>query len=144
MDLLYTVNEAGAAVFAERTKAEANARIREACESANTWREFRSRLTEDEYVELLELGDLDADDIALDEDFDANDVWGYADGDYPEWLQQTMLGWFPPELITQYGKPQASIFNGDFLELPGEQADEIAESLRAEGHRVTRCDLQFM
>ena len=143
MDILYTINETGAAVFAERSRAESVARIRSACESSTTWGEFRSHLSTDEYAEILDAAELEEDEIEPDKDFGADAVPGYADGDYPEWLQQTMLTWFPPELAAEYGARQDSVLNGDFLELAGEKADRIAESLRALGHTVTRSDLEF-
>jgi hypothetical protein len=33
------------------------------------------------------------------EAFTAVDIPGHADGDYPEWLRQSQLDWFPKDLI---------------------------------------------
>ena len=71
-------------------------------------------------------------------------VPGYADGDYPEWLRQSQLDWFPPELIAKYGGDvETTMLNGDVLDLPGGQAEQIAEDLRALGHWVERTDLEI-
>lgn len=143
MDILYTVTETDAAVFAERDKAESVARIHAACEEALTWGEFRARLEPAEFAEVLDYMDMEAGEVDAAATFNADHLPGYEDGDYPEWLQSTMLEWFPKDLIAQFGSHEDSVFNGDFLELPAARADEIAEELRHRGHTVTRSELSF-
>lgn len=143
MDLLYTVTETGAVVFAERARAESVARLRAAFEQSSTWGELRSRLEPAELSEVLRNMDLQPVDVDPEAPFDPDDVPGYADGDYPEWLQQTMLQWFPAELIPTYGQRMDSVLNGEFLQLPAHVADEVADLLRQRGHAVTRSDLRF-
>ena len=146
MDILYATNEAigNRLVFAPREWAESVARIHQALQTATTWGEFKEALTDDEFEDVLDRNELDDDDIDLATPFDAeSDAPGYADGDYPDWLQQRGLEWFPKELIAKFGEPGLSMINGEFLDLPPNRADEIAEDLRAIGHTVTRSDLYF-
>lgn len=145
MEILYTTSdELEGVVFAEKTKAESVARIRQACDSATTWGEFRSQLTAQEWDDIVDRNELDEaqyDPAAL---FDPEHLAGYADGDYPEWLQATMLSWFPKDLIAKYaGEETDSVLNGEFLILAAERAEEIARDLTARGHVVERSELPF-
>ena len=146
MEILFTTSdEIEGVVFAEKAKAESVARIHQACDTATTWGEFRSQLTAEEWAEIVDNNDLDDEDYDPTDPFDASkDITGYADGFYPEWLQATMLGWFPKDLITKYSGDEAdSVHNGEFLILPAERADEIASDLTARGHVVERSELPF-
>ncbi|MFI8775402.1 hypothetical protein ACIGKQ_25110 [Gordonia sp. NPDC062954] len=69
---------------------------------------------------------------------------GAADGDYPEWLRQSQLEWFPHELVDKYdGEITLTTFSGWVLDLPADRADEIAEDLRRLGHRAEETDLDI-
>lgn len=147
MDLLYTTNSDGAgAVFAERRLAESVNRVHTALRDATTWGELAAMVSPDEYAEILDNNDLRPTDVRADEPFDAErDVAGYADGDYPTWLQRVALGWFPAELVEKYGMVGESMFHGQAVELPADQADAVASDLRAlhPDWTVTRTDLFF-
>lgn len=105
--------------------------------------EFRDRLELAELADVLERMELEADELDPDEDVEAEQLPGYADGDYPESLQQTMLTWFPVELAVKYGQRYDTVLRGDFLEIPGDSADDAAADLRRLGHTVERSDLPF-
>lgn len=146
MEILYTTSdEIEGVVFAEKAKAASVARIQEACETATTWGEFRSKLTAEEWAEVVDNNDLNNREIDDAAPFGADtDITGYADGFYPEWLQATMLSWFPKGLIAKYaGEAADSVHNGEFLILPADRAEEIASDLTARGHVVERSELQF-
>lgn len=145
MEILYTTSdEIEGVVFAEKAKAESVARIRQACETATTWGEFRSQLTAEDWDDVVDYNELDDDEFDPAASFEADHLAGYADGDYPEWLQATMQRWFPKDLIAKYAGEEAdSVHNGEFLILPAERADEIARDLTARGHVVERSALQF-
>lgn len=145
MEILYTTSiEIDGVVFAEKAKAESVARIRQACDTATTWGEFRSQLTAEDWDDIVDYNELDEDEYDPAARFDADNLAGYADGDYPEWLQATMLNWFPKELIAKYAGEEAdSVLNGEFLILPAERADEIASDLTQRGHSVERSELPF-
>lgn len=84
------------------------------------------------------------DDNADDKPFDADDIPAHADGDYPEWLRQSQLDWFPRDLIAKYdGEVTLTTLNGWVLDLPAARADEIADDLCALGHTVEEADLDI-
>lgn len=63
---------------------------------------------------------------------------------YPAWLLQSMLDWFPKELIEKYGDSlRRAMLNGDALELPADKAERIAADLRAMGNTVEKTDLNI-
>jgi len=143
MEILYRVGGDGyeGVLFARKQDAEDVAQIRKALENSKTWGEFRANLPSGEWEQNLELCfvDFPADDKA----FDTDDVPGYVDGDYPQWLKRTQLDWFPDDLIEKYGDRQTSVLNGEMLDLPASKAEEIAVELRAMGHSVEKTDLDI-
>jgi hypothetical protein len=128
-------------VFAERTRVEHVAQIWKALVQSTTWGGFRHNLPEGEWDDNLadRFDEIPPDD----EPFMADAVPGHADGDYPEWLRQVQLDWFPQELIDKYGDVRPSVLNGEFLDLPPDKAEQIAADLRAMGHTVAPTDLAF-
>ncbi len=144
MDIVYRVGGDGfeSVLFADRTSAEYVAQIRKALYQSKTWGEFRRNLPEGEwentFVDWLEEAPQD------DEPFTADDAPGHADGDYPEWLRQSQLDWFPEDMIDKYnGEVGTSVLNGPMLDLPADKAEEIADELRKRGHTVERTELDI-
>lgn len=147
MDIIYTTNcEGRGVVFAERAQAEEVGQVWQALKHSGSWGEFKAAMPAAAYAEVLENLGLDDDEVDLAEAFDADSVPGYADGDYPMWLQSEALNWFPKEVAARFGDADASVLNGDFLELPAERAEEIAEALLVArpDWTVTRSDLYFV
>ena len=149
MDSVYRIIEGTCGpenvVFAERSRAEYVAHIYKALQESKTWGEFRRNLPEGEWEDRFQVyfEDREEETPADDEPFDADAAPGYTEGDYPAWLAQEQLGWFPPELIREYGGDVAnSVLNGEFLDLPSDKAEQIAEDLRAIGHTVEPTDLE--
>lgn len=145
MDIVYRVGGDGydCVLFAERSAAERVAEILDALRSSSTWGQFRANLPYGEWEDTLQYC-FDGDGPADDAPFHRDMVPGYADGDYPEWLRGSAAEWFPPSLIEKYGGwVETSVLNGDALELPAHLAEEIADDLRAMGHRVERTDLDI-
>lgn len=139
-------NDKDSVVFAERERAERAVQIRAAIEESTTWGEFRRALPPGEWDSYFLEHFEDCEEEVPDDDqaFDSDDVPGYAEGDYPEWLQQVQLDWFPPELIAKYGGDVGStVLSGPVLDLPAERAGEIAAELRAMGHTVEETDLDI-
>jgi hypothetical protein len=148
MDIVYRVEAEGpgTVVFAERGLAEYVAHIWKALNESSTWGELRRNLPpgewEDHFQDYFE--DREEDVPADDEPFDADCAPGRTEGDYPPWLAQEQVEWFPKELITKYGGDvYSTVLNGEALELPGDKAEQIAEDLRAMGHTVNPTDLEF-
>jgi hypothetical protein len=148
MDIVYRVEAEGpdTVVFAERWRAEYIAHIWKALEESSTWGELRRNLPPGEWEYHFQdyFEDREEDVPADDEPFDADCAPGRTDGDYPPWLAQEQVEWFPKELITKYGGDvYSSVLNGEALELPADKAEQIAEDLRAMGHTVNPTDLEF-
>jgi hypothetical protein len=142
VDIVYRVggDAFDCALFADRASAEYVAQIREALYHSKTWGEFKGKLSQGEWENL----ESRLDDPSDDDPFTADDIPGHADGDYPEWLRQSQLDWFPKNLIEKYnGETTLTTLNGWVLDLPGQSADEIADDLRALGHTVERTDLDI-
>lgn len=142
MDLVYRVGGDGyeSVLFAPRHIAEYVAQIRKALYEYKTWGEFRVNLPEGEWENLeWQLGE-----NPDDKPFRADDIPGHADGDYPQWLRQFQLDWFPRDLIEKYeGTRTLTTLNGWVLDLPANHATEIAEDLRTLGHTVEETDLDI-
>ena len=143
MDIVYKEIDIApdSVTFARRSDAEEVAQIWVALETAKTWGEFRAMLPEGEWEENLE--DYFEEGPPDDKPFDSDAVPGHPDGDYPQWLRQTMLEWLPQELNGKYGEVRMSVLNGEYLDLPADKAEEIAADLRAMGHTVTPTDVYF-
>lgn len=145
MKIVYRVVGYGfdSALFAEQEKAERLVRVRRALDQSRTWGEFRKSLPAGEWdTEFAE----SFDEVPSDDDpFAADSVPGFADGDYPEWLLQTQLDWFPKELSAKYGgELYRTTLNGDALLLPADRIEDIAADLRALGHTVERTELDII
>ena len=146
MDIVYTINTEGAgAVFAERAAAEESAQVWSALRESKTWGEFKAAMPPAEFATVLENMKLDDDEVDLESAFDPDEVPGHADGLFPTCLQAKALRWFPEELIARYGEAALSTHDGEFLDLPANIADEVAEALRLARPEwtVTRTDLYF-
>lgn len=99
MKIVYRVVGYGfdCALFAKQERADRLVQVRRALNMSRTWGEFRMSLPAGEWdTEFAESFDEVPSD---DEPFVADTVPGFADGDYPEWLLQTQLEWFPKDLI---------------------------------------------
>ncbi len=145
MDIVYRIG-GDSVVFAERRRAEYVAQIWKALQESNTWGELRHNLPDGEWQDYFQphFDDYEEEVPADDEPFVSADAPRHEDGDYPPWLAQEQLDWFPPELIAKYsGNVTSSVLNGEFLDLPADKADEIANDLRTIGHTVTETDLEF-
>lgn len=144
MDLVYWFaygsNGEYCVVFAPRERAEYVAQIYTALRESSTWGEFRRKLPKGEWERYIEVVYEPVPE--KDWSFKPDDVPGHADGDYPPWLAQEQLRWFPQELISKYdGEIGTSVLNGPSLNLPAENADQIADALRAMGYSVDETNL---
>jgi hypothetical protein len=138
LDIVYTLNDYFGCLFAERETANMAAWIWCAVMESKTWGEARKAMPEDIWRDVIEPygEDLPSDDTP----FSPDDLPGWGnDGYYPgPWPPEDVLDWFPEDLIDKYGGEVEPNPNGVQLFLPGEAADQIAEELRARGHRVEK------
>ena len=146
MDIVYRIGGDGfdSALFAERSKANYVARIRDALYRSSTWGHFRTKLPDGEWKLRVDEMLVDPDFSTDDQPFIADDIPGHADGDYPECLRQSQLDWFPRDLIDRYrGEVTPTRLNGWVLDLPANVAEDIAQDLRGLGHQVELTDLDI-
>lgn len=142
MDIVYTPDCYFGVLFAERDVARRAAELWRAVAESTTWGEFRRRIHPDDWAEIAEqLDDRERDLPPEDAPFSADDlpVWG-DDGWYVGlWPPEESVRWFPQALLDRYdGHTDSDNPNRDQLFLPSEYAEEIAEELRAGGHRVEK------
>lgn len=79
---------------------------------------------------------MDEDEIPeLGDSFSAGDAPGYEDGDWPDFLAQSMLDWMPTQIQKTYGKLGDTTLNGFTLDLPPENLGPIIATLEADGYR---------
>ncbi|MGD7732045.1 hypothetical protein ACQCX5_03690 [Propionibacteriaceae bacterium G57] len=137
----------GVLLVAPREDAERNSRLHDGLRCSRTWGELRATVDRVDYQDILDRlhseGIYDQGEEPEDaEPFEADDVPGHADGDYPEWLQQSMLDWFPDDLVEEYFAESA--FNGEFLHIPEADAEAVINRLQQEGHTLTKSDVSLM
>ncbi len=123
-------------VFLPKELALELAQIRAALDTSKTWGEFQANVPAHVYEEIMAGMKDDEDPEALpqsEDAFDANDIPGYEDGDWPLWPLQEMLNWMPKDIQQRFGKVVPSAVNGDCLELMSEKADEIVRALESRG-----------
>lgn len=147
IELVYGRIAAGELVFVPRAKALQLVGVRLALVSARTWRELRTCLMEDLYLSLVQKMRYDNADLPdtgmpeADLAFHPEQLPGYEEMQWPDWLGQQAIDWLPTEIQERYGKIIESMHDGDYVELnPGFEV-EIVRDLEALGYRCTRDDL---
>ena len=135
-------------VFAPPEEALRIHQIRQALETAKTWGEFRDLMPERDYEELRERmsGNLDEEESFPSDDtaFEAEQVLGFSDGDYPDWLQAEADRFVPEDVLDRFGAMETTVFNGHFWRIAPTYESAIVEMLAT--HRITaikREDLRF-
>ncbi len=93
-------------VLLTRDAALERATLWKALNTARTWEEFRSMLSEQRYEEAVERVNENYEQPkkenwlhpAPNAVFDTRQIDGHPDGDWPEWPAQEMLDWIPEEI----------------------------------------------
>jgi hypothetical protein len=122
-------------VFIPEDRARELRDLREGLWEAKTWGQLRSRISQRRWEEVVTLSRREDEQSPKDEDpFDADQIGGYADGDWPEWPAQQMLYWMPPEIRDRCGEVWTSNFNGDALMISADDASEVLAALSEAGY----------
>jgi len=135
----------GTLVFAEPALAERVSAIHHAL-NASTWGEFKSRLPKGEFESLDlqdDFGDEEGGAEALPSDtdeFNADRVPGFSDGDYPVWIQTLQDRFLPGDIARRFGKLESSVLNGAFWQFDPEVEVEMVQALRSRGYEIVRRD----
>ncbi|MFD4206108.1 hypothetical protein ACFWRG_08955 [Micromonospora tulbaghiae] len=77
---------------------------------------------------------------ADDEPFDINEVGSVVQGDWPPLVAKRAFTLLPEDLRTRFGEQQATVLNGDLLEIPLSDEAELVAELRRRGYEVHRDD----
>lgn len=138
--LVYGIVNQGLVLMSEE-KARELAALHDALRTAQTWNEFKERVSSERYRDVLERldeNDPEEDDIVFepqpDEKFDREAIFGYADGDWPEWPAQEMLAWVPEDIQARFGKCISSTLNGEFLFIEPASIPDVVAALEAQGY----------
>jgi hypothetical protein len=125
-------------VYAGESEAAELDRIYAAIHDSKTWGEFRAAMPRDEYSEIIRRRfDDNGEPRPRSRDrFEAEDVPGYLDGDYPRWIQASMSYSLPKDIVRDFGRSSCTRFNGDYLELAACDRLAINRRLRRHGYRV--------
>ena len=126
-------------VFIPKGKALELAETQRALTASRTWGEFRSRATPQAFKELLEWEGLEG-PPPDEQTFCAGDIGAVCDGDWPDWPEQLMTKWAPPEIISKYGRVESSVLNGPFAVLEEAREAEIVVAFERVGYRCIRDD----
>ena len=129
-------------VFIPEGEAVELAQLRNALsrEQAATWGEFKQRIPPRRWLEIVANID-DEEWVPADDDpFDPDQVWGYQDGDWPEWPAQRMLEWMPEDIQKRFGEIGTSVLNGDFLQIAPGSENEVVAALKEAGYTCIRND----
>jgi hypothetical protein len=133
-------------VFAPKDVALAVAGVHRALRKARTWGEFRKMVSRAEYSRVLHVSFDQFDDgrPKSTDAFSPDDVAGWSEGDYPDWLQQEMDRYIPIAILKQFGVRQDTMLNGSFWMIPPEHARPMIAAMEAVGFKVeSRRTLPF-
>lgn len=124
-------------VFIPEEQATELAAIHFAIARAKTWRQFAEMIPASVWSHLLrDLEDTDS-TPDLDSTFDPGMI-GVEDGDWPDWPEQKMMQWLPPEAVARYATVHQSVINGPFLSINPSRLAEVVEALESAGHTCYR------
>jgi len=152
-------------ILIPRSEALRLARIYYAIETSVTWGEFKAKLSEGEWDDLLKW--VWAESLTLEEfceqegfasiedavesykrlplcdrrPFDSerfeSDILPLSDGDWPSWPEQDALKWVPREIQQRFGRTAPSLLNGPSLVLDASKESEIVAAMKEHGYMCT-------
>lgn len=128
-------------VFIPAERAQQLAAIHKAIGQAKTWGEFRLRISAEDWNELVRCFDEYDEAPQPGDAFNAEDVPGFTDGDWPDWPEQEMMSWLPPEHVARFGTQHQSVLNGPFLSFDPKYLNEIMAELKRGGYTCRREDV---
>ncbi len=147
----------GGLTFLEKEYALDIGGFREALGEASTWGELKARVSEERYKEAVDAWAANQLDCLTDEGgaednepgvtppdpddaFDAEELPGYAEGDWPEFAPTMMDKWLDEEIIEEYGGYVRPLMNADYPVIDFDNEERVVSLLEARGHVCTRDD----
>jgi hypothetical protein len=123
--------------------------------NSSTWGELKSRITEEYYLETVEKWKEDEYCRRMDEEeieewqildpkpedaFDAAEMPGYLDMDWPEFAPGMMDEWVSKEIVERYGGYVESTLSGDYPLIDFENEEKVVSLLEEQGYVCIRDD----
>ncbi len=138
-------------VFLEKNYALDIGGFREALYKARTWGELKARVSGERYEEtvaawvkgqserLRDDGDLEDDEPEVTppgphDAFDAEELPGYADGDWPEFAPTMMENWVDGFIISEYGGDVQPTLNAEYPVIDFDNEEEVVSLLEEQGY----------
>jgi hypothetical protein len=141
----------GSIIFALSDDAEYSHRTHIGLQHAKTWGELRHLMPRKAYSELIERINDNEEDYAPEDrtsraasaPFEPEQIPGYEDGDWPEWLATRMDLIIPLDVLRKFGEPTAT-GNGDYWHIDDADEAAVITVLRERGlSPIKRDDLLF-
>lgn len=108
------------------------AALNDALESSSTWGEFFARIANDAETQADVKDQYEGRLPSPDDPFDADELSGFAEYDWPTWPKQAMLDWLPAS-VKNLGICESTLTTGPFLHLDEGLGDKVIEALAEEG-----------
>ena len=142
MDLVYRriPHKPASVIVASRDRAFYVHQIWQAIKQAKTWKQFATMLPEGEWQHLLGLLE---EKPRESEEFSAESLPGYSDGDYPPWLQAEVARCVPATVLGELGRKQDSGLNGSYCDINSENECLLVARLGSLGYAIERKDDWF-
>jgi hypothetical protein len=70
--------------------------------------------------------------------FTPNQIFGYLDGDWPEFPAKRMLDWVPKAIKQKFGQMEDTLLNGEQLHFDLEHEEQIVKALKRRGCTCTK------
>lgn len=137
LDLVYRPipHQPESLIFAPRERASFVHEIWTAINLAKTWAQFSALLPPGEWEPIQR--EFEEAPEGSDE-FAAEMLPGYCDGDYPPWLQAEADLCVPRLVREKFGQKRDSVINGPYWVFPSENEAPLVAALRGLGHSVEK------
>ena len=134
----------GGVVFAPLYRAQELDRIHRALRDSRTWKELRDSLPWDQYKSIRRyFDDMGMRRPPLECGFGYEDIPGFCEGLYPDWLQAEMECYNFGKLLEPFGK-SVSTGEGSYLHIKRDKLSECVRCLEENGYTVREgSDLIF-
>jgi hypothetical protein len=129
----------GGLVFIPKSEAERLAWLNDALEESRTWGEFYARVRDDDDTQEYLAYQYEDERPDPDQPFDAEDLMGPSEGDWPAWPNQKMLDWLPDSVLA-LGDHGRSAVSGPMVEFDPRSLRDVIDACAAEGIRCVEDD----
>lgn len=131
-------------VFVPVAEAKRLVVLQRALRTATTWGELRAAVDADDLAEIIERSRFDEDEVeaatADDAGFNSGIIWGYDDGDWPDWPAARMDEWMPSAVADEYLAEIPTLLNGSYFAIAVADLAVVVKRLRALGYPCRRDD----